>query len=315
MGVINAERMLQFRSTKELFSRINGFLESFAANNLIDTGDFWDYIIYMYDQLGVGIFKECEALVEVKHHVAKLPCNFKLWYAAYKCHRNAGGEGVPSINEQQPWIWYQQAELSTVCADDMNLEKTGPHGEVVKNKLVIRTFVNGDPFFNEFHGMQPLYLGPNVKDYHDPHCMKVVPAGWNEVTIDQDKTMRFRFEHDHVYMQYYGIPFDEDYLPMIPDESSIEKAIEFYIYTQLFEKWYLNSTVPNIADKLAYVKREYAYHFAQARYWVKLPSFQKMCQSIRTMKGNLKFYNPTNDRTRVGYRNWGFGNGSGFYPW
>jgi len=314
MGVIN-EQTLQFKSTKELFSRINTFLESFAANSLIDTGDFWEYIIYMYDQIGVGIWKECEALVEVKNHTAKLPCNFRTWYAAYKCHRDYVGEGAPSINEQMPWIWYQQAELSTVCANEFGIEKTGPQGETVKNKLVIRTFVNGDPFFNEFHGMEPLYLGPNVKDYCDPHCMKVVPAGWNEVTIDHDRRMRFRFEKDHVYMQYYGIPFDEDYLPMIPDESSIEKAIEFYIYTQLFEKWYLNSTVPNIAEKLAYVKKEFFYHFGQARYYAKLPSFKRMCQSVRTQKGNLKFYNPVQDRTRVGYRNWGFGIGSARGTW
>lgn len=311
MGVINAERMLQFKDTKELFSRINSYLESFAANNLIDTDDFWDYIIYMYDLLGVGLWKECESLIEVKNHIAKLPCNFRLWYAAYKCRRDGvGGEGAPEINEQIPWIWYQQAELSTVCADDMNVEKTGPHGETVKNKLVIRTFVNGDHYMNEFHGMEPLYLGPNVKDYCDPHCMRVVPAGWNEVTIDHDRRMRFRFKDSHVYMQYYGLPFDENFLPMIPDESSIEKAIEFYIYTQLFEKWYLNSTVPNIAEKLAYVKKEYAFHFAQAKYYVNLPSFQKMCQSVRTQKGNLKFYNPSTDRTRVGYRNWGFGRGT-----
>jgi len=162
--------------------------------------------------------------------------------------------------------------------------------------------------------MEPLYLGPNVKNYCDPHCMRVVPAGWNEVTI-HDKTMRFRFKENHVYMQYWGIPFDENYLPMIPDESIIESAIEYYIYTKLFEKWYLNSTVPDIANKLKYVKPEYEEYFKQAKYFVNLPSFQKMCQSIRIMKGNLKFYNPTVDRTRVGYRNWGFGRGSGFYPW
>lgn len=314
MGVINAESTLSFRSTKELFSRINGYLESFAANNLIDTGDFYDYIIYIYDQLGVGAWKECEALVEVKNHHAKLPCNFKIWQAAYKCHRNVGGESAPSINEQMPWIWYQQAELSTVCANDFNVEKTGPQGEIVKNKLVVRTFVNGDPIFNEFHHMEPLFLGPNVKDRNDPRCMKVVPAKYNEVTI-QDKIMRFQFKEDHVYMQYYGLPFDEFGLPMIPDESSLEKCIEFYIYTQLFEKWYLNSTVPDIANKLKYVKEEYRTHFAQAKYYVNLPSFKKMCQAIRTMKGNLQFYQPLHDRTRVGYRNTGFGRGNGFYPW
>jgi hypothetical protein len=182
--------------------------------------------------------------------------------------------------------------------------------------LVVRTFVNGDPFMNEFHHMEPLFLGPNCKDRCAPHCMKVVPAKYNEVTIGHDKIMRFRFEHDHVYMQYYGLPIDEDGLPMIPEEPIVEKAIEFYIYTQLFEKWYLNSTVPDIANKLKYVKEEYERkHLPQATYYVNLPSFQKMCQSVRIMKGNLKFYNPINDRTRVGYRNTGFGRGTGFYPW
>jgi hypothetical protein len=311
MGVINAERILGFRSSRELFAKINSYLESFASANLIDTGDMYDYIIQMYDQLGVGMWKECESLVEVKEHKAPLPCNFKQWYAAYKCHRNIGGEGAPEINEQLPWIWYQQAELSTVCANEFNVEKTGPQGETVKNKLVIRTFVNGDPIFNEFHSMTPLTLSPNVKDREAPHYMKVVPAGYNEVTIDHDKTMRFKFRQDHVYMQYYGLPFDENGLPMIPDESIIEEAIEYYIYTKLMEKWYLNSSVPDIANKLKYVKGEYTEKFRLAKYFVNLPSFQKLVQSVRIQKGNNQFYQPRVDRTAVGYRNWGIGGRGG----
>jgi hypothetical protein len=313
MGVINAERILGFRSSKELFAKINAFLESFASANLIDVDDFYDYIVELYELLGVGMWKECESLIEVKDYKAKLPCNFKLWYAAYKCHRNAGGEGAPEINEQLPWIWYQQAELSTVCANEFNVEKTGPQGEVVKNKLVVRTFVNGDPIFNEFHDMIPLTLSPNVKDRESPHCMRVVPAGHNEVTIDHDKVMRFKFRQDHVYMQYYGLPFDEDGLPMIPDESILAKAIEYYIYTQLFTKWYLNSTVPDIANKLKLVTEKFDRdYFPTAKYWVNLPSFQKMVQSVRIMKGNNQFYQPRVDRTRVGYRNWGMGRGGRF---
>ena len=307
MGVINPENTLRFRSTSELFARILDKLASFDSQNMIDVGSFYDHVAYILNQLGAAVYKECEALISVEDHRAKLPCNFKLWYAAYKCDRHGGGQGAPDINEQnnfgQPFIFYQNVDITSVCPSDCC---TNCNITQEKTKIVVRNFVNGHGSEHHFHNPLPLVLSPNVKDHCAPHCMKVVHAGWNEVTI-ADGFLRTKFNNECIYMQYYGLPIDDNFLPMIPDEESIEKAIEYYIYKMLFEQWYLNSSVPNIVQQLQYATAEYEKYFAQARYWCRMPSFQKMVQMVRVQRGNKKFYQFNSDKTRSGADFYGYG--------
>lgn len=309
MGVINPENLLSFRSSSTLFNRVTDKLKSFDSQNMIDTGTFYEHVSYILNQLGAAVYKECEALVPVKDFKAELPCNFKLWYAAYKCHPEINTT-VPDINEQnnfgQPWIFMQNIEQSSICPENCCISCNRSNE---KSRIVVRTFVNGTNTDFCFREPMPLFLSPNVKDKCAPHCMKVAHAGWNEVTI-VDNIMRTRFDNDCIYMQYYGLPIDSDFLPMIPDEESIEKAIEYYIYTMLFEEWYLNSSVPNIVQQLQYVTTQYDYYFKQARYWCRLPSFQKMIQMIKVQRGNNKFYNFNFDKTVVGADYYGI---NGYY--
>lgn len=308
MGVINPENTLTFRPTTELFARIQSRLSSYDSQNMIDVGDFYDHVAYILNQLGAGVYRECEALVSVHNFRAKLPCNFKLWYAAYKCHHGQDGQGAPDINEQnnfgQPFMFVQNVDLTSICPADC---ATNCNITQEKTRIVVRNFVNGNNV-NErhFNNPLPLMLSPNVKDHCAPHCMKVNSAGWNEVTIS-DGDIRTKFNNDCIYMQYYGLPIDANYLPMIPDEESIEKAIEYYIYKMLFEEWYLNNSVPDIVQKLQWASAEYDKYFAQARYWVRLPSFQKMVQMVRIQRGNNKFYQFNIDKTRVGADFYGYG--------
>lgn len=307
MGVINPENTLTFRPTSELFARILDKLASFDSQNMIDVGSFYDHVAYILNQLGAAVYRECEALVSVHNFRAKLPCNFKLWYAAYKCHQGHHGQGAPDINEQnnfgQPFMFTQNVDLTSICppncATNCNIQQE-------KTRIVVRNFVNGHHNEFHYHNPLPLTLSPNVKDHCAPHCMKVVHAGWNEVTI-ADGHIRTKFDKDCIYMQYYGLPIDDNFLPMIPDEESIEKAIEYYIYKMLFEEWYLNSSVPNIVNQLQYATAEYDKYFSQARYWCRLPSFQKCIQMVRVQRGNNKFYQFNVDKTRVGSNFYGYG--------
>jgi hypothetical protein len=64
------------------------------------------------------------------------------------------------------------------------------------------------------------------------------------------------------------------------------------------------------------VKAEYDKYFTQARYWVRLPSFQKCVQMVRVQRGNNKFYQFNVDKTRSGADFYGYGgiynNGGGW---
>ena len=287
MGRIVPENNLKFRKSTELFNKVSGFLNTYSQQGIIDEGDFYDYIIYILEQLGVAVYAEHQALIKVKDHVAKLPCNFKTWEVAYKCH--PAQHNIKSINEQRPWIFYMDNEITRECPNDCCVECVGE--EQGKTKIVME-----------------LVLSPNVQRRDSEHCERIIHSRINEVTIDGDELL-CNFTDDSIFIKYYGLPLDEDYLPMIPDNPDIEAAIEYYIYKRLFEQWYLNSTVPDAVQKLQYVSNQHDYYLRQARYWAKLPSFQRLVQSIRRKRNTLNIYQ-MQDRTRVGHhgysRRWGF---------
>ena len=307
MGIINAENTLKFKSSQILFDRIKKRLSSFDAQGLIDDGDFYKHVKYILEQLGQAVYKECEAVVHVKHKKTKLPNNFYMFHAAFKCTPFFNNQ-PPSINEQKPIIYYTDTEVTQVCPNKCCIECVG--NELGKTKIVIRTFVNGEEHESHFRNPILLRLSPNVKVPCTEDCLSLLPSAKDEITIDDNHTLHAHFEDGSIYLQYYGLPFDENELPMIPDNEDIERAIEYYIYTQLFEEFYWNSTVPNIAPMLQDVRAQYdRFYLPQARYWAKLPSFQKMVESIRRSRNRKKFYYMAGDRTIAAPTSFGYGSG------
>lgn len=311
MGAINPENLLKFKSSKPLFDRIKKRLSSYDAQGLIDDGDFHKHVNYILEQLGQGVYKESEAVLHVKDFKARLPNNFKIFHAAFRCTFK-WHQGPPSINEQKPLFFYTDTEVTRDCPpNSCNVHCIQEHG---KTKIVIRTFVNGEEHVGHSNHHRLLILSPNVKeictddclslDHHDfhghhhHHGHHGFRHNHDEIGIDGDiKHILTRFNDDKILLQYYGLPMDEFELPMIPDQENIEKAIEYYIYTQLFEEWYWNATVPDIVRMLADARQQYDFHIGMARYWAKLPSFNKMVNAIRRMRGNRKFYYFGSDKT------------------
>lgn len=293
MGAINAENTLKFKSSDALYARVKKRLNSFDAQGLIDDGDFGKCIVYVLEELGQAVYKECEVVLPIKDFKTRLPANFKNFYAAYRCTFN-WNNGPKSINEQKPLFYYYDTEISRECPTACNIECKQEHG---KTKVVIRTFVNGEPA-EEGYCDRPrlLTLSPNVKERCTEDCLNQFSTGQGEINIKDDYILT-NFNDDSIYFQYYGLPIDEYGIPMIPDNEILEKAIEYYIYSTLFEEWYWNSTVPDMARFLGDARQQFTFYIGQARYWAKLPSFAKQIQSIRRQRGNKKFYYSATDRT------------------
>jgi len=296
MGVINPENNLKFKSSDALFARIKKRLNSFDAQGLIDEGDFHKHVMYILEQLGQAVFVEGEAVLHVKDFKARLPHNFKYLHAAYRCTFRSNGP--KTINEQKPYFYYHDTEITRDCPKSCTFQC---HQEFGRTKIVIRTFVNGEDSFDggTCNKFQILKLSPNVKERCTEHCVNLLHAGKDEITL-KDNHVLTMFPCDTIYMQYFGIPIDEETgLPMIPENEYIEKAIEYYIYTQLFEEFYWNTTVPGIANMLQDARVQYDFHIGMARYWAKLPTFAKMVNAIRRQRSNRKFYYFAFDKTNA----------------
>lgn len=295
MGKINPENMLAFKSTQSMFDRISKRLSSYDAMNLIDTGDFHKLVADCVSSLGQGVLQECEAVVPIKDGKGKLPVNLKIWHAAFKCHSDRGSHTTQSVNEQQPWIFMYQTEISQFCPNTCKFEHKYDEANA---RIVIRTFVNGEESTSCYRNPVLLKLSPNVRKKDcSVDCPSIFGACEDEITVDNGYVYT-KFKEDGVFLQYYGLPIDEDGLPMIPDNEHVEKAVEYYIYSQLFEEFYWNSTVPGVANFLQDARIQYDFHWKQAKYWANLPSFQKMINSVRKAKSRRQFFYSQFDRTR-----------------
>lgn len=299
MGVINAENTLTFESSQMLFDKVKKRLSSYDALGLIDDGDFYDHVYFVLEELGLGVYKECEAVIPICGGAGQLPKNLRIHHVTYKLKGDHGNP--PSINEQKPWIYYTDTEYSKNCLNKCCIECVG---EESKTKVVVRTFVNGedDCQTRRYSNLQPMVLSSNVRSKKfkltDGHC-DIFRSHNNEFTITDDRKIHVHFDTGELYMQYYGLPFDENELPMVPDQKDISAAIEYRIYSQLFEEFMWNSTVPGVQAFLQDARNQFEFHFQQARYWSKLPTFQRMIQSIRRQRNRNKFWYARSERTAV----------------
>ena len=255
MSKINPENLLQFKSTRSMFDRIVKRLSSFESVGVIDEGDFHKHVVYVLEQLGLAVLRECDAVIPITNFKGKLPFNFKTLYSMYKCTQDSGN--ISEINEQRPWIFMYQTEVSSMCKPSCKFE----HNKDGGNKIVIRTFVNGGESTMTYKDPVRLVLSPNVRNLCENDCPNIFSSDKREVSIDDNRTIHTNFTNDSIYMQYYGLPVDDNGLPMIPANEDVEKAVEWYIYKELFQDFYW-ANVPGVVDFLRDARQQYDFYIA-----------------------------------------------------
>lgn len=285
MGVINPTNLMGFRSSEPMIARIKKRLSKMDADGLIDDGDFHKCIKrVLKSELGVAVLKECEAVLPVKDYRAKLPDNFDQFHMAIRCNFKFGK--TKSINEQRPYIYYHDTELTQDCPDKCTINCSPDYG---RTKIVIRTFVNGEENTCSSSNNCLLKLGGSSRELFSEDSPNIGCESDDLITVE-DGYINTHFDTGSIYIQYFGLAVDQYGLPMIPDNESAELALEHYIYAYLFEEWYLNSTIPDVVGKLQYAQQQYGIYIEKAKSYVKLPSFAKCIDSIRRQRRRLKFY-------------------------
>lgn len=288
MSVINPGSNLQFKSTDFLFARVRKRLKSFDNAGLLDEGDWYQYIKDVLNSLGVSTYEEKEAITEVRNFKANLPEDFAYLYAAYKCTPNIGENSKNTLFPQTGFVFYIEDTYQPFRKCKNCLSAKVDYADGVK--FTTRTFIEGQPIVTNFNSPMLLRLSGNAKGICKDDCRNLFAKCAYEITIDKN-FIHTNFKNDAIYMKYYGLSIDpESGLPMIPDNTFVEKAIEDYIvYRVLADFWY-NGDVPDMQARYQTSKLEYEDSLKQAMYWAKLPSFQNVINKIRVDRKNLRIY-------------------------
>lgn len=287
MGVITAESNNYFKPASGLFSRVNRFLSTYGTANLIDEGEFPTYVKEVLRELGIGVYKEQDAVIKVKNFKAPLPKDFSVLYAAYKC--------TPSFNEKDRI--HPQGGASVFSDITWEVLGTTDGCEVdcctndskIIEKVTVRRYVETKAESSgSFTNPILLRLSPNVKaDKCTEDCQNLLASSAFEITINNGFIFT-NFDKDHIYIKYWGMATDENGVPEIPDIEKVEKAIEWYIIWQLSLKWWFNNQVPDLERRWQYAEQQYNDWFEKARYERKMPSFSRMVNWIRRNRGTNK---------------------------
>ena len=281
MGVITSTSHNTFKSLSEVISKIKRNFKSYVDANLIDEGEFPVYAKEVLSQLGISAMKEDFDLIEITNYKAKLPFNFSELHAAWKledAHDDINSSVIPS----------------TVVKNDVIYELVKPNKKInccltegVMSRIIMTQTIESKTLTKNFRNPRLLRLSPNVQPNKlSENCLNLIPDCSDEITID-DRNLYTNFKGT-VYLQFYGLAYDEDGYPMIPDIMQIEKAVEWKIkYETLSNLWY-NNEVQDLEKKVAEAHNEYEKWMGEARYICKLPSFAEMVNAIRKMRTTNK---------------------------
>jgi hypothetical protein len=283
MAIINTHNNVKFKSSKFLISKIKRDLASLVSVNLIDENDFYSHIKEVINELGIAYYQECESIIPIKDYKGKLPDDFNLLYSAYKCK--------PSYNHHNKPIPQNGFVFRTTTCED--IEKTKCGIEFKGEKITVRDYVNPMPIIYEFHKPTLLHLSNNVKKNRcSDDCLNinVYSNNQNEINIDGDYIYT-NFEENVIYIKYYSFPFDEESgIPLIPDVSSVERAIEDKIKWRVIEQLYLDGAIPDGDKKLSYLLQMSEVSLEKAKYEVKLWSFGSSVDGIRIIRNRFNIY-------------------------
>jgi hypothetical protein len=318
MSAITSSHHNAYVPAQEIYAKILRDLRSFMPSNSIDEGEFPVWTKEVLDNLGTGVMKEEEALLRVCDRKTKLPDDFHDFYAAYKCHHRGTDKDI--IYQQNTFTAFQDVELNI-----FNKEK-GCEIDCcsAKNQLVetikVRQYVGTGCLTHEFHRPMLLHLaahslldhfeennaehrGLNTDDteWNDEFAIGVHRRNHREISIS-DGFIYTHFKRDFIYLQYYALPLDQEGMPMLPDNTQIKKAVEWWIKYQLMLNWWFNSEVPDMQSRWQKAEIEYQRWFSEAEYIVKLPSFQQMLNSTRNARTyNKVSYFSNSDWKRTGW--------------
>lgn len=262
-----------------IVSKIKRDLKSFVSVNLIDENDIYENALYIIKKIGNYALKENEARVEISNYSGYLPPDYSTYYDGYLETKNFTGEEVAILINKIVHT-YKSKDVYECCdpCKKLDCEETVTLEQYVPN-------INSSDYYNcltplRLSGKSLCSTNSSAKHYDSN----------KEISIVGNK-VKTNFETGVIYIQYYGIPVDEQGVIMVRESEDLLKAVEWYCKYQLFSNLHFDGSVPNLQQKVQDAKQEYLDAMAEAKFDAKLPTFATMINMARNKRNiNITSY-------------------------
>ncbi len=238
---------------KQLIAEILTDFRQYDESGLIDYRSLNRWIKNELKRFGANVMILTEKVIEVKNGEADLPENFYNLDLAVKCdsHSHEITQGCKA--DVQSSSFYTQRLETTYEWDNQSESHVGKDFKCIEEKVLFNncsmTFRYSNPTVLRLtKGIKREYCASsckNFKAYSSLHEMNII-----------GNKMQFNFNKGYVYIQYYGLPIDEEGDLYIPDVRSLEEYIMYYCKRKILENLWFGDDDANAVNKLSYMKQE-----------------------------------------------------------
>lgn len=221
-----------------IISEVRSDLSKYADAHLLDEDSMYRDIILGMKRFGNDIMEIHETVVDVVDGYAELPETFRSLYFAYLCEPMGFKKESPEVefHELQSSHFYKEKTIYNrkwseceSCCEDMS-------ENVVRENLYFKT-TKAATFY--YKNPQLLTLGKtfNKNNCHSKCRNKFVHDNPNEIVIINYR-LQANFNEGSIYMQYYGLPVDEEGNINIPESKNghLETYLEYYLKRRIAER-------------------------------------------------------------------------------
>lgn len=237
---------------------IDTFLADFKANNakhdaagIIDDLSIYAWVNQALRKFGSNILVIHDCVVEVKNSKAFLPDNFYSLHrdAIYRCIPKGYYCENPTPVLQSTLMWTERTELNHTW----NL--CDPSCVQGSEKIITeKVFINDCEVQYYYHNPQKLYVHKSIrrKGYNRKR-FGLSEQGECTVMIN-GQTLHAGFKNGYIYLEYYGLPLDEQGRPEIPDvgRNILQEYVEYFVYMKHYEKVLRNEEDKNVITLFNY---------------------------------------------------------------
>lgn len=229
-----------------LIAEVRSDLSKYSDAGLIDDNSIYRDIVKGLKKFGNDISELQEVVVEVKNYKAQLPEGYFSLYLAYLCkplHYKTNDE----FHDLQESLFYVERTESTNKWNECDASCVTQEEKIIKENLYFkRARVE-----YTYHEPQLLSLGKSFKksECHRECRNKLVKDNPNEIVI-MNNQLSANFKEGTIYLQYYGLPLDEEGQIEIPDVANgvMESYLEYRVKRRLAERLIGNGDAQGIAQ-------------------------------------------------------------------
>jgi hypothetical protein len=267
---------------KQIVAEILTDLRQYDESQLIDYRSLNMWIKNELKRFGANVTILTEKVLEVENGRAELPDNFWTMYLAVKCTPDSQEINDESCSQQiqESSFWKQRLEKTYIWDN-----QSGSHKQEDYKTIEEKVYYNNCQVTFRYREPEVLRLTTGIKkEYCATGCKnlqkQLTSSAKNEINI-VGNVIQTNFKNGFIYLQYNGLPTDEDGDILIPEVRSLEEYLIYYAKRKILEALWINDDDVNIVNKLQYIRQMERETFSLAMTQVKFENLKNWDKRLK----------------------------------